>query len=93
VPPLPAPAKSKTTNNSFIMRESNAFCISTKISDTFEIGSLVTNFESKFKLAPEAWFLGKNTDGINLYTDRKGAYQGFSLDYMSREEASAILEQ
>jgi hypothetical protein len=61
-------------NNSFSMKESNAFVIATKIKDTFEIGQIVGSFEGKFKMMPESWFLEKNADGINIYTDKKDTY-------------------
>ena len=74
------------------MKESNAFVIATKIRDTFEIGQIVGIFEGKFKMMTESWFLEKNADGINIYTDKKDVFQGFSKQYLLKDEAQSIID-
>lgn len=66
--------------------------IATKIKDTFEIGQIVGSFEGKFKMTPESWFLEKNADGINIYTDKKDAYQGVSKSNVSKAETLSLIE-
>lgn len=57
-------------NNSFSMKDPNIFILATKISDTFEIGQIIRDcVEGKFKVESGHWFLEKNLDGLNIYTD------------------------
>jgi hypothetical protein len=36
---------------------------------------------------PDSWSLEKNSDGVNVYTDKKDVFKGLSKSNLSRSEA------